>query len=93
MTDYGESEKLPPEVVCSLETIEESVGQGAANKSALEALRMLVRQTIISRTGALATGCALLETLTVIIGLLMIAQSRSQLAECLLVSLTTVTYV
>jgi len=33
MADYEEPEKLPAEVVCSLEIIEESVEQGAANSN------------------------------------------------------------
>jgi len=50
--------------------------------------------SVISRTGFLATGYALLETLTVIIlGLLMIAKFRSLLAESLLVALIALIYV
>lgn len=155
MADYKEAERLPGEVVCSLETIEETFEQAAANKTTLDALslRNLVRQTadsinswlhrqssyeqvcvaleglarggqalekagvappigvrivneihglrrsltrmnVISRTGFLSTGYALLETLTVVIvGLLMIARFKSTLAEVLLVALITLIYV
>jgi len=56
--------------------------------------RSLVRMSVISRTGFLATGYALLETLTaIIIGLLMIAKFRSLLAESMLVALITLIYV
>jgi len=155
MADYKEAEKLPGEVVCSLETIEETFDQAAAGKASLDprALRSLVgaaaesinrwlhrqatfdevavaldglaegahqleragvaapigvravnelhalrrslvRMEVISRTGFLATGYALLETLTlIIIALLMIAKFRSPLAESLLVTLITLIYV
>jgi len=155
MADYKEAERLPGEVVCALETIEETFNQGAASKASLDplALRSLVRETadaiddwlhrranfdkvasrldglaegarqleragaappigvraineihglrrslirmsVISRTGFLATGYALLETLTVIIvSLLMIAKFRSLLAESMLVALITLIYV
>jgi hypothetical protein len=56
--------------------------------------RSLVRMEVISRTGFLATGYALLETLTaIIIGLLLIAKFRNPLAESLLVTLITLIYV
>jgi hypothetical protein len=155
MADYKEAERLPGEVVCALETIEETFDQAAANKSELDArslrkrvreaadavdawlhrreafekvtvaleglsrgaqeaeragaaapigLRVLnelhglrrsvIRMSVISQTGFLATGYALLETLTVIIvGLLMIARFKSLLAEVLLVALITLIYV
>ena len=155
MADYKEAERLPGEVVCSLETIEETFDQAAAAKSSLDGTslkrrvrdaansiddwlhrkvgfdkvlgalgdlahgsrqfesagvaapvgmraineihglrRSLVRMSVISRTGFLATGYALLEALTVIIvGLLMIAKFRSLLAESLLVALITLIYV
>ncbi|HMA95132.1 MAG TPA: hypothetical protein VKP30_20720 [Polyangiaceae bacterium] len=155
MSDYKEAERLPGEVVCALETIEETFEQAAANKASLDALslRILVRETadtidnwlyrrasyeqvcaaleglahggqalekvgvappigvrvvnelhglrrnltrmhVISRTGFLSTGYALLETLTVVIvGLLMIARFKSMLAEGLLVALITLIYV
>ena len=155
MADYKEAERLPGEVVCSLETIVETFDQGVAGKpsldyralrgfvhetadaidawlhrkstfekvaTALDGLaegahqleragcaapigvraineihglrRSLIRMSVISRTGFLATGYALLETLTVIIlGLLMIAKFRSLLAESLLVALIALIYV
>ncbi|HEY5961668.1 MAG TPA: hypothetical protein VIV60_34145 [Polyangiaceae bacterium] len=56
--------------------------------------RSLVRMEVISRTGFLATGYALLETLTaIIISLLLIAKFRNSLAESLLVTLITLIYV
>ncbi len=154
MADYKEAERLPAEVACSLETIEETFEQAAASKSALDAraLRGLVRDTadridawlhrkatfenvvsaleavaqamrqveqagatpigvrginelhglrrsvtrmsVISRTGFLATGYAMLETLTVVtVALLMIARFKSMLAETVLVGLITLIYV
>jgi hypothetical protein len=155
MADYKEAERLPGEVVCSLETIEDTFNQAAASRPALDAhslrarvratadvidawlhrretfdqvsvaldglsegvhevdragvappvsvraineihglRRSLTRISVISRTGFLATGYALLETLTVVIvGLLMIARFKSLLAEILLVSLITLIYV
>ncbi|MGC4069394.1 MAG: hypothetical protein QM784_33035 [Polyangiaceae bacterium] len=155
MADYKEAERLPGEVVCALETIEETFDQGVANKASLDAvsLRNLVRHTadtindwlyrratydqvcsaleglaqggrtlevagvpppigvriineihglrrsltrmhVISRTGFLSTGYALLETLTVVIvGLLMISRFKSTLAEVLLVGFITLIYV
>jgi hypothetical protein len=155
LADYKEAERLPGEVVCSLETIEETFDQAAATKPSLDAnslrglvrnatetindwlhrkvsfgkvaialeglaqgahqldlagaappigvraineihglRRSLTRMSVISRTGFLATGYALLEALTVIIvGLLMIAKFRSVLAESLLVTLITLIYV
>lgn len=155
MADYKEAERLPGEVVCSLETIEETFDQAAANKpavdaralrrrvreaaetidawlhrravfdkvaSALEGLaqgaqeleragvappigvravneihglrRSVIRMSVISRTGFLSTGYALLETLTVVIvGLLMIARFKGLLPEVMLVGLITLIYV
>jgi len=155
LADYKEAEKLPAEVVCSLQTIEETFDQGATSKSSLEpqmlrglvrvaadaidawlhrkvayervtaALegltagarqleragapppigvraiaeihglrRSLMRMEVISRTGFLATGYALLEILTVIIiGLLMMVKFRSLLSECTLIALITLIYV
>jgi hypothetical protein len=155
MADYKEAERLPGEVVCALETIEETFDQGVANKPTLDALalrdfvrraadsihdwlyrrgtyeqvcgaleglarggralegagvpppigvrivneihglrRSLTRMNVISRTGFLSTGYALLETLTVVIvGLLMISRFKSALAETLLVGLITLIYV
>ena len=155
MADYKEAERLPGEVVCSLETLEETFDQAAVGKpvldarslrvrvqeaadaidawlhqretfekvaSALEGLsrgareieqagaappigvrvlneihglrRSVTRMNVISRTGFLATGYALLDTLTtVIVVLLMIARFKSILAETLLVALITLIYV
>jgi hypothetical protein len=154
MADYKEAERLPGEVVCSLETLEETFNQAAAGKPTIDARllrrrvcdaadaivawlhrretfekvavvleelsqgaqdleragatpigvralneihglrRSVTRMSVISRTGFLATGYALLETLTVVIvGLLMIARFKSLLAETLLVSLITLIYV
>lgn len=155
MADYKEAERLPGEVVCSLQTIEETFDQAAVSKEALdirslrkrvreaadqidawlhrrasfedvtvqiESLaegaqeleragvaapvgmraineihglrRSITRMSVISRTGFLSTGYALLETLTaVIVGLLMIARFKTILAEALLVGLITLIYV
>jgi hypothetical protein len=154
MADFKEAERLPAEVVCSLETIEETFAQAAASKPTLDGpalrgrvravadgidawlhrrqpvavvfallaalaegareieragatpigvralneihglRRSLTRMSVISSTGFLATGYALLETLTVIIvGLLMIARFKSLLAEALLIALITLIYV
>ena len=154
MADYKEAERLPAEVVCSLETLEETFAQAGASRpnldgkalqgrvramadgidawlhrrqpvatvfGLLEGLaegarelekagatpigvralneihslrRSLTRMNVISTTGFLSTGYALLETLTVIIlGLLMIASFKNALAEALLVALITLIYV
>jgi hypothetical protein len=155
LADYKEAERLPGEVVCSLETIEETFDQAVANQptlddrtlrghvreaadlidawlhrraayervaAALDRLseaarqveragapapigvrvinevhglrRSLTRMNVISRTGFLATGYALLDTLTaVIVAILMIAGFKSLLAEILLVALITLIYV
>jgi len=155
MADYKEAERLPGEVVCSLETLEETFDQAAVSKPALDARslrgrvqeaadaidawlhqretfekvasaleglsrgareieqagaappigvrvlneihglrRSVTRMNVISRTGFLATGYALLDTLTtVIVVLLMIARFKSILAETLLVALITLIYV
>ena len=154
MADFKESEKLPADLACQLETLEETFAQAAASKPALDlaALRRSVLATgeslhdwlyrkvdqkamhravdalgeacqaveksnggpisvrtvnevnvlrrtatriaVISRTGFLASGYALLEVLTVVIlGLLMIARFKSLLPEVVLVSFVTLIYV
>ncbi len=154
MADYKESEKIPAEIACTLETIEETMAQAAAGKPALDlkalraglyevsvgvrewmfkkltqellyarmtafslqvheieragaggyasrsmselhTLRKLVtRVGVISRTGFLSSGYALLEVLTVsIISLLMIARFKSPIAEVILVAFVTLIYV
>jgi hypothetical protein len=56
--------------------------------------KIVTRVAVISRTGFLATGYALLEVLiTCIIGLLMIAKFKSHTAELILVSFVTLIYV
>jgi hypothetical protein len=154
MADYKESEKIPGEIACALETIEETFAQAAAGKPALDvkALRAdlfevtgsihewlykkltqerlfqkltdfaqrvhevekagaggyasramaelhglrkhLTRVAVISRTGFLASGYALLETLTTsIVCLLMIAKFKNPIAEIILVAFVTLIYV
>ncbi|MDB4928108.1 MAG: hypothetical protein JWM10_592 [Myxococcaceae bacterium] len=153
MADYKESEKLPAEMACILETIEETFAQAAVGRPQLDetAGRRAVRETavavrewlfkkisqeqlfarltglattihelekagagsyagralaelhnlrkvvtrvaVISRTGFLASGYALLETLTAaIVVLLMIAKFKSLVAELILVSFVTLIY-
>jgi hypothetical protein len=154
MADYKESEKLPGELACSLEAIEETFAQAAASKPALDitALRqsmlrageaiydwlfkkidqpkmfaaldelgvaiqqlekvgatplgvramnelasvrkLTTRMGVISRTGFLSTGYALLEALTaIILGLLVISKFKNTLGECVLVPFVTLVYV
>lgn len=154
MADYKESEKLPAELACALESIEESFAQAAVSKTALdlpaarrsvlragEAIhawlykkidqetmfaaldelglvvqqleklgatplgvramndlgtvrKLATRMGVISRTGFLSTGYALLEALTaIILGLLLISKFKSTLAECVLVPFVTLIYV
>lgn len=145
MADYKESERLPGEVACCLETIEETFTQASRSKPGLDsgalrrsvlaatdgihswffkeidtpalhrvleqlagaigelesagatplgvralnemnALRKaLTRVNVISRTGFLKTGYAILEVLIVIIiAILMISKFKSQIAEAIL---------
>lgn len=153
MADFKESERLPAEIACTLETIEETLAIAAVSKAldpaplrrgvsdllqaitqwlyrkrshaelfaALEAFtvypqqiekagaggyasralsethnlrKMLTRVGVISRTGFLASGYALLETLVgAIISLLLIASFRSVLAQSILCSFVTLVYV
>jgi hypothetical protein len=154
MADYKESEKLPAEVACALEAIEETFAQAAASKpaidlaesrkavlrageaihdwlfrkidqrqmyAALDELGVAIQQLekagatplgvramnelatlrklttrigVISRTGFLASGYALLETLTIVIlGLLVISKFKSMLAEVVLIPFVTLIYV
>jgi len=153
MADFKESERLPAEVSCTLETIEETLVIAAEAKAldptpfrrgvsdllqaivdwlyrkkshaelfvALEAFaaypkmiekagaggyasralseshnlrKMLTRVGVISRTGFLASGYALLETLVgAIIALLLIASFRSLLAQCILCSFVSLVYI
>jgi hypothetical protein len=153
MADYKESEKIPGELACTLETLEETLVQASIAKPTLDtralkadlyeistsiwewlfkklaqerlflklttfservhelervgaggyASRMLselhnlrktvTRIAVISRTGFLSTGYALLETLTVVIvGLLMIARFKNPIAEIILVAFVTLIY-
>lgn len=153
MADYKESEKLPAEIACTLETLEETFAQAGVGRPQLDAkagqravvetagavrdwlfkkvtqaqlfaqlnalgvmaheleksgagsyagralselhnLRKTVtRVAVISRTGFLATGYALLETLTgAIVLLLMIAKFKSLVAQLILVSFVTLIY-
>jgi hypothetical protein len=154
MADYKESEKLPGELACTLETLEEHLvqatvagktlevgplrlamveltkrvrawlfheighhdmfealtglsteiqrveregGGGYAAKALAEIhnLRKVVtRIGVISRSGFLPSGYALLEALTVlIIGLLLAAKFKTLLAECILVPFVTLIFV
>jgi len=153
MADYKESEKVPGEIACVLETIEETVAQAGVGRPAIEVeslradlfdvttgihawlykkltqdrlfqkltefsvrihefekagaggyasrvlseihvlRKLLTRVAVISRTGFLASGYALLETLTIaIVALLMIAKFKSALAEIILVAFVTLIY-
>jgi hypothetical protein len=153
MADFKESERLPAEIACTLESIEETFALAAESKSldlaalrrgvaaltqaitdwlyrkrthaelfvALEAFggyarqlekggassqaarvlgethnlrKMLTRVGVISRTGFLASGYALLETLVcAIIALLLISSFRSALAQSILVSFVSLVYI
>jgi hypothetical protein len=154
MADYKESEKLPGELACLLETLEEVALQAAAGKATIdgptqqravlaltdairgwlqkrltqvqlfEALttyaqvlrqlerdgggawasrgvselhnlrKALTRVAVISRTGFLPPAYALLETLTaIILVLILAAKFKSTLAECILVPFVTLIYV
>ena len=153
MADFKESERLPAEIACTLETLEETLVLAAESKQldpaplrrgvadllqaitewlyrkrshaqlfvALETFtayprmleksgagsyagrvlseahnlrKALTRVSVISRTGFLAYGYALLETLVcAIIALLLIANFRNLLAQCILVSFVTLVYV
>ncbi len=154
MADFKESEKLPGELACQLETIEDCFALAAATKPALDlrtararilasadriqdwlhrrsqvaemfrsveelaasvaeldrvgstpvAVRALnelnvlrkslTRIHVISRTGFLASGYALLEVLTLlIVALMMVARFKSALAEAILVSFVTLVFV
>lgn len=154
MADYKEAERLPAEVACSLETIEETFTQAAASKPVLDgaALRRRVLATtealfawlykqapqagvyaaledltaaandlekagsgplgiralneihalrksvtrvgVISRTGFLSSGYALLEVLTgAVLLLLLVAKFKSLVAEVILVAFITLIYV
>ena len=153
MADYKESEKIPADVACTLETLEETIVQAAIAKPGLDekALKSglwqvtsgihewlykkltqeimfgrlddfskmlhgvekagagsyatrglgevhnlrktLSRIAVISRTGFLASGYALLETLTAtIVLLLMISRFKSQIAELILVAFVTLIF-
>jgi hypothetical protein len=154
MADFKESERLPGELACQLETIEECFATVAATKPALDlriarnrilatadriqdwlhrrcavddmfrgveelaagiseleragstpvAVRALnelnvlrkslTRIHVISKTGFLASGYALLEVLTaLIVALMMLARFKSALAELILVSFVTLIFV
>ena len=154
MADFKESERLPGELACTLETVDETFTQAAVAKpavdrkkgleavleatdairawlfrqrsqgemfAALERLteavaeleragatpwavramneintlrKVTTRIGVISRTGFLASGYALLETLSVfVIGLLMIAKFKHLLAEVILVGFITLIFV
>jgi hypothetical protein len=147
MADYKESEKIPADIACTLEAIEETIAQAAVSKpgiddkglraalfevsqgvhdwlykklaqerlfqrlrdlgiaihaieragaggyasralSELHSLRKtLSRASVISRTGFLASGYALLETLTAaIVVLLMISKFKSPVAELIIIA-------
>jgi hypothetical protein len=153
MADYKESEKLPAELACILETIDETFAQAGVGRPQLDALagrravratavavrdwlykkltdeqifarltalattiheleragagsyagralaelhnlrKVITRVAVISRTGFLASGYALLETLTgAIVLLLMIAKFKSLVAELILVSFLSLIY-
>jgi hypothetical protein len=153
MADYKESEKIPAELACILETIEETFAQAVASKPGLDekALReslwevsqgthdwfykkltqerlfqrlealskaihtlekagaggyasralselhnlrkTLSRVAVISRTGFLASGYALLETLTTaIVLLLMISKFKSEVAEIILIAFVSLIF-
>jgi hypothetical protein len=152
MSDFKESEKLPGELACTFETLEEIFAQGCASRGAdvtpfrrallesarsidewlhrkietpamYEALtrlglqghelertgaggyasrivselhslrRLITRVAVISRTGFLPSGYALLETLTgAIFILLLISRFKSYLAEFILVAFVTLIY-
>lgn len=81
----------------ALQQVERDGGGSYASKglSELHALRKSVtRMGVISRTGFLASGYALLETLILtIIGLIMASKFKNLLAECVLVSFVTLIYV
>lgn len=154
MADFKESEKLPAELACTLETLEETFTLAAASRPDLDgphlvgtvldctqsihdwlykkidhptmfaavdrlaagmhtleragatgyALRaanelsylrkLLTRMGVISRTGFLASGYAILETLTaIVVALLMIARFDSVWAEVVLVGFVSLVYV
>ena len=153
MADYKESEKIPAELACILETLEETIAQAAASKPEIDekALRMtlfdvsqgihdwlfkkltqerlfqrlddlakalhmiekagaggyasralselhnlrktLSRLAVISRTGFLASGYALLETLTAaIVLLMMISKFKSVVAELILIAFVSLIF-
>lgn len=153
MSDYKESEKLPGEVACALETLEEQLVQATVQKPSLDAGTMrqamlqltnqirawlfrqvpdaelfaslsqfnevihrleregaggyaakglgelhnlrkhLTRIGVISRTGFLSSGYALLETLTAVILILAVAaRFKSMLAEVILVPFISLVY-
>lgn len=154
LTDYKESEKLPGEIACCLETIEETFAQASIGRKALDlnALRKSVLATaedvlkwiggtveyaaihrsmealgstigmlesagatplgvrainelsslrkavtrihVISKTGFLATGYAILETLTVIIiGVVLLSRFKNHLSEAILVFFVPLIYI
>jgi len=154
MADFKESEKIPGEVACTLEMIEETFAQAAVGRASFDlgahrrallslanelqdwlhkkrsgadiyaaltqlgqqiqdmekvgagphangALRELhnlrksvTRISVISRTGFLASGYALLEVLSVaIIGLLLVSRFKNLITEVTLVSFVTLIYV
>jgi hypothetical protein len=154
MADYKESEKMPGELACTLETIEEIFDQAVASKPTVQAAPLkralfecvegirawLLRQHgqdkmfaaltaldghiqrieregaggyaaralselhnlrktvtrigVISRTGFLASGYALLEVLvTMILIMMMVAKFKTTLSMCILVPFVTLIYV
>ncbi len=154
LADYKESEKLPAEIACTLETIEETLLQAAKNRTEENArnLRRIVLEAadrihdwfykkveidavhrslgklaetiadpevggatpigvralneinvlrkavtrihVISKTGFLSSGYAILETLTaIIIAVLLIAKFKSPIAEMILVFFVPLIYI
>lgn len=154
LTDYKESEKLPAEIACCLETLEESFAQAANNRNtlnlpdmrqsilkttdsicdwlykkidapamfkALENLNLTIgeieraeatsystrslnelnalrkalsRLNVISRTGFLSSGYAILEVLIgIVVAVLMIASFKSRLSEVILVTFVPLVYI
>jgi hypothetical protein len=153
MADYKESEKIPADIACTLETVEETIAQAAVAKPGFDdkALRatlfdltqgiydwmykklsqerlfakveelarvahalekagaagyasrvlgevhnlrkILTRVAVISRTGFLASGYALLETLTAaIVMLMMISKFKSAVAELILIAFVSLIF-
>jgi hypothetical protein len=154
MADFKESERLPADVACTLEAIEECITQAAVGRPQVDATtlrttllevadcidawlhkrakpdapfrafekltealctleqqgagphatralrelstlrRVVTRIGVISRTGFLASGYALLETLTLaIVGLLLISRFKNRITEVTLVSFVSLIYI